>query len=76
MGFQTGIVGKIGQDDDADFLIREMRIIPFQSLSRDHWTGNALIVLGPNRDRTLLLIPNANQTLSWADFDLDFIGAF
>ncbi len=76
MGFQTGIVGKIGQDDDADFLIREMRIIPFHHLARDQWTGNALIVLGPNRDRTLLLIPNANQTLNWADLDLDFIGSF
>jgi sugar/nucleoside kinase (ribokinase family) len=35
MGFQSGIVGKIGQDDDADFLIREMKIIPFHHLARD-----------------------------------------
>jgi ribokinase len=76
MGFQSGIVGKIGQDDDADFLIREMKIIPFHHLARNHWTGKALIVLGPNRDRTLLLIPNANQTWNWDDIDLDFIGSF
>ncbi len=76
MGFQSGIVGKIGQDDDADFLIREMRIIPFHCLARDHWTGNALIVLGPNRDRTMVLVPNANRTLNWADLDLDFIRSF
>jgi ribokinase len=76
MGFQSGIVGKIGRDDDADFLIREMKRIPFHHLARDQWTGNALIVLGPNRDRTLLLIPNANRTLVWADLDLDFIRSF
>ena len=76
MGFQSGIVGKIGWDDDADFLIREMMIIPFHHLARHQWTGNALIVLGPNRDRTLLLIPNANSTLVWADLDLDFISSF
>jgi ribokinase len=76
MGFQSGIVGKIGRDDDADFLIREMRTIPFHSLARNQWTGTAFIVLGSSRDRTILLLPNANQTLVWADLDLDFIGSF
>lgn len=76
MGFQSGIVGKIGRDAEADFLIQEMMIIPYHHLSRNQWTGKALILLGPNRDRTILLVPNANRTLNWTDLDLDFISSF
>jgi sugar/nucleoside kinase (ribokinase family) len=76
MGFQSGIVGKIGKDEDADFLIDELNPIPFQHLARGRRTGNALIVLGPNRDRIILLIPNANRSLKWSDLDLDFFRSF
>jgi sugar/nucleoside kinase (ribokinase family) len=76
IGFKSGIVGKIGKDADADFLLKEIDIIPLKQIARNQWTGNALIVLGPKRDRTIILIPNANRTLVWADLDLDFIRSF
>ena len=76
MGFKSGIVGKIGRDADADFLLNEIDIIPLKHIARNRWTGNALIVLGPKRDRTIVLVPNANRTLVWADLDLDFIRSF
>lgn len=76
MGFKSGIVGKIGKDADADFLLNEIKIIPLQQIARNEWTGNALIVLDPKRDRTIILVPNANRTWVWADLDLDFIRSF
>ncbi|MBA4391916.1 MAG: hypothetical protein C0407_00020 [Desulfobacca sp.] len=76
MGFQSGLVGKIGRDEDGEFLINVIKPIPFQHIGRDQWTGKALIVLDPSRDRIILLVPNANKTLTWTDLDLDFIGSF
>lgn len=76
MGFQCGLIGKIGRDEDGVFLINEIKPIPFQHIARDQSTGNALIVLGPTRDRIIVLVPNANSTLVWSDLDLDFISSF
>lgn len=76
MGFKSGIVGKVGKDEDGDFLLTEMKAIPFRSVARDRCTGKALIVLGPDRDRTILLIPNANRTLTFTDLNPDFIRSF
>ncbi len=76
MGFKSGIVGKVGKDEDGDFLLNEMKGIPFRWVARGQETGKALIVLGPNRDRTILLIPNANRTLNWTDLNPEFIRLF
>lgn len=76
MGFKSGLVGKIGRDEDGGFLQNEVKGIPYQNLARGLRTGKALIVLGPNRDRIILLVPNANKTLEWSDLDLDFITSF
>ena len=43
---------------------------------RDQRTGRALIVLGPDRDRIILLLPNANRELTWDDVDPEFVRAF
>jgi ribokinase len=76
MGFLSGMVGKVGQDEDGDFILKEMAPISRRHIGRDHRTGQALIILGPDRDRIILLLPNANRELTWADLDLDFIRTF
>jgi sugar/nucleoside kinase (ribokinase family) len=77
MGFQSGMVGKVGQDEDSDFILQEMALIPRLHLGRDHHlTGRALIILGPDRDRIILLLPNANRKLTWADLDPEFVRTF
>jgi ribokinase len=76
MGFQTGFLGKVGRDEDGDFILGEMGPVSEKRISRDHWTGNALIILGPKRDRIICLIPNANKDLAWSDIDTDFVRSF
>jgi ribokinase len=76
MGFQSGLVGKIGWDADGDYLLKELSTVPFLHLARNYQTGKALIILGPSRDRIMFLLPNANSTLTWPDLDLDFMGSF
>ncbi len=76
MGFRSGMVGKVGQDEDGDFILKEMALISRRRIGRDHRTGNALIILGPDRDRIILLLPNANGELTWEDLEPDFIKTF
>jgi sugar/nucleoside kinase (ribokinase family) len=76
MGFPSGMVGKVGQDEDGDFILKEMAPIPRLYIGRDHRTGKALIILGPDRDRIILLLPNANRELTWEDLEPDFVKTF
>ncbi len=76
MGFHSGMMGKVGQDEDGNFILREMAPIPRLHLGREQRTGQALIILGPDRDRIILLLPNANRELTWADLDPDFVRTF
>ena len=76
MGFPGGMVGKVGQDEDGDFILKEMAPVARLHLRRDHRTGQALIILGPDRDRIILLLPNANRELIWDDLDPDFVRTF
>lgn len=76
LGFQSGMVGKVGQDEDGDFILQEMAPVPRLHLGRGQRTGRALIILGLDRDRIILLLPNANRELTWADLDPDFVRTF
>lgn len=76
MGFRSGLLGKIGRDEEAEFLLEENRIIPFRHIAHNEKTGVSLVILEPSRDRTIIRIPNANRTLSWADVDPGFLRSF
>ncbi|MBI5582834.1 MAG: hypothetical protein HY892_03325 [Deltaproteobacteria bacterium] len=76
MGFSSGMVGKVGRDEEGDFLLKEMAPVPRLRIGRDQRTGQALIILGPDRDRIILLLPNANRELTGADLDPDFVRTF
>ena len=76
MGFETGMMGKTGRDEDGTFLEEGMSTLSRTHVLRNHRTGRALILLGPDRDRIMLLLPHANQELTWADLDPDFVRSF
>ena len=76
MGFQCGFTGKVGRDEDADFLLNEMSAVSSLDIARNSRTGKALIVLGPHRDRIIMLLPNANRSLTRAELNPNFVKAF
>jgi sugar/nucleoside kinase (ribokinase family) len=76
MGFRSGMLGKVGRDEDGEFIQKEMALVPRLRITRDSRTGQARIILGPDRDRTILLLPNANRELIWADLRPDFVRQF
>lgn len=76
MGFQSGMIGKVGGDEDGNFIRKEMAIVPRLRIASGNRTGQALIILGPDRDRIIILVPQANRDLTWADLAPDFVGTF
>jgi sugar/nucleoside kinase (ribokinase family) len=76
MGFPSGMMGRVGQDEDGDFILQEMAPVPRLHVGRGLRTGKALIILGPDRDRIILLVPNANRELTWENLEPDFVKTF
>ena len=69
-------MGKAGCDEDGAFLKQEMASLDQGHIVQNQRTGRALIILGPDRDRIILLLPNANRELTWGDLDPDFVRTF
>ncbi len=73
MGFSTGYIGKVGNDENGDFLIKSLEEVDTSRILRDDRSGMSISILGEERDRSLLIIPNCNDTLSYDEIDLEYI---
>ncbi|UCD71491.1 MAG: carbohydrate kinase family protein [Syntrophobacterales bacterium] len=71
MGFKTAFIGKVGEDEDGDFLMRSLEAAKVDTLwiRRDRRSGVCLIVLDRSSDRSIFLQPNANDTLCTDEVD-------
>jgi ribokinase len=71
MGFSTAFMGKVGDDEEGDFLLRslEMGQVDTRWVRRDHKSGVCLIILDKSKDRSIFLQPNANDTLCAEEID-------
>jgi ribokinase len=69
MGFLTGYVGAIGEDDAADVLSSGLGDGMYMGLLRRGTSGRTLIAVGPDGDRSITVFPNANDQLAPADVD-------
>lgn len=65
MGFNTGLIGKVGKDRDGDFLIHSLQAgkVDTRWVRRNHESGVCLIILDKSQDRSIFIQPNANDTL-------------
>ena len=75
MGFSTGFIGTVGNDEDGDFLIRSMGKVDCSHVKRASTTG-AVISLVAEQDRSLILMPNANDDLSITEEDVEYANGF
>lgn len=73
MGFSTGFVGKVGTDPNGDFLIRTLESVDTSRILRIGASGVCLAVLDKSRDRSNIVFPNTNDTLTFEQLDLDYI---
>lgn len=75
MGFSTGFIGTVGNDEEGDFLIKSMGKVDCSHVKRTARTG-ACISLIAERDRSLILLPNANDDLAITKEDVEYANGF
>ncbi len=71
MGFSAGFIGTVGNDREGDFLIRSMGNVDCTHVRRTAETG-ACISLIAEQDRSLILLPNANDDLGISQEDVEY----
>ena len=71
MGFSAGFIGTVGNDQDGDFLIRSMGNVDCSHVKRASETGVCVSLIA-EQDRSLILLPNANDDLKITDADLEY----
>ena len=71
MGFQIKFIGKVGEDEEGDFLLENLRPVDKGLISRGGRSGACLVVLDRHQDRFLFVRGNANNTLTFDGIKLD-----
>ncbi len=64
MGFKTAFVGKVGRDETGDFLLKSLEGTDCSYIQRGSHTGVCLIAVDGDKDRSILVFPNANNAVS------------
>ena len=69
MGFHTGYIGAVGEGEIGDRLIEGLGDPMDLGVVRRGSSGSTIIAVGPDGDRSIVVFPNANDTLSTSDVD-------
>lgn len=73
MGFQTGFVGRAGADVEGAFILSQMEGVDLAQVIREGANGVCLVMLDRRRDRALVVQPNANDGLAFADLAIPYL---
>ena len=71
MGFQTKFIGKVGKDEEGDFLLGNLRPVQTDWIRRGQRSGICLVILDRHQDRFLFVRGNANNSLGIDEIDLN-----
>lgn len=76
MGFETGLVGKVGSDPEGDFLLQALAPVDTSRIRREGCSGLCLVLLNHQGERTNLVFPGSNDSLSRQEIDFDYLRGF
>ncbi len=65
MGFRCGYVGCVGDDEEGEFLINALESVDTAAIVRQGKSGVCVVVLDETGERTLVVFPNANDTMCY-----------
>jgi sugar/nucleoside kinase (ribokinase family) len=71
MGFPTKFFGKVGGDEEGDFLLENLKPVQIDLICRGQRSGVCLVVLDRHQDRFLFVRGNANSTLTAEEIHFD-----
>ncbi len=69
LGFKAGFIGQVGGDENGDFLLKNMDGVDTSRIKRGGQAGVTIVLLDPNGERTIIVLPNANDEFSFTDID-------
>jgi ribokinase len=72
IGVSTGFLGVVGEDKFGDFVFETLEGVDTSRIKRRGKTGICLAILDESRERTLMIFPNTNDTLSFEDIDVEY----
>jgi ribokinase len=72
LGFKAGYIGQVGEDENGEFLMKSMAQVDTSHIKRGGKAGVTIILLDPDGERTIIVLPNANDDFSFADVDKDY----
>jgi ribokinase len=73
MGFPTKLIGKVGEDEEGDFLLENLKPAQIDTIRRGQKSGVCLVILDRHQDRFLFVRGNANSTLTAEEINFDAI---
>lgn len=76
LGFATAFLGRVGEDEEGEEVLRGMGRVDCSRVKKGGRTGLCLVILDQRRDRALVVEPNANDDLDLDDLDPSFISGF
>jgi len=71
MGFQTGYIGKLGKDEEGEFLLQSLNPVDTSRVVFGERSGTCIILVHRG-DRLILVLPNSNNTLTYDEIDLHY----
>jgi ribokinase len=71
MGFSTKFIGKVGEDEEGDFLLENLKPAQIDMICRGQRSGVCLVVLDRRQDRFLFVRGNVNSTLTAEEINFD-----
>jgi len=75
LGVAVALVGRIGADEDGEFLEQSLAGVQLEHLLRQGTSGRAYILVEPSGERTILVAPNTNDDLKESDLPLEAVAA-
>jgi len=75
MGFSTGYIGKVGRDEEGEFLVRELRRagVDVSKIQQNEKSGLCIALSDKRGERTIFVFPHANDELCYSEVDLDYL---
>ncbi len=67
LGLSAALVGRVGADEDGEFLTAGLPGVDLEYLCRTGESGRAYILVDPEGERTILVAPNTNDELQEQD---------
>lgn len=64
MGFKTTFIGKAGQDQAGDVLLKLLGRVDTSHIRRQGKSGVTLVVIDRHADRSIMVFPNTNKTVT------------